>query len=131
NDPFELEVYRTFVERWRRADQRFRYDELRAQPTEFFAKMLRGMGFGCTQDEAQRAAAYVGSTYHSSSGQTGGGSPDRPLSETRWAAPSEVLDVYLNDEHIRAFMAEQRWPTTRRGYDRGRLRRLAELIGAR
>jgi hypothetical protein len=124
NDPFELEVYREFAARWARAECRLRYDELRREPQVFFAALFRGLGFEASAADAEAASAYVRSTYHSSSGVTGDGEPARPRSESVWAAPGEVLDVYLADEQIRAFMVEQGWPARRSAYEGGPVGRL-------
>ncbi|MGP1272214.1 MAG: hypothetical protein ACTS22_02655 [Phycisphaerales bacterium] len=131
NDPFELEIYRTFVDRWRRAATRLRYDELRRQPEAFFAELYRGLGFGGTAEDTARAAHYLAEHYHESSGATGPRDPSDPLSEREWATPREVLEVYLADEPLREFMHEQGWPTTRSAYESGLVRSVVRRLVAR
>ncbi|MEM1071801.1 MAG: hypothetical protein AAGB48_03715 [Planctomycetota bacterium] len=128
NDPFELEIYRTFMQRWKRAESRVRYDDLRREPTAFFRDLHRSMGFGSGETDAEDAAAeaahYVRTTYHASSGETSDDDPMHPISESGWHAPREALDVYLADDEIRSFMGEQGWPTHRSAYEPGPLRSL-------
>ncbi|MEL6497410.1 MAG: hypothetical protein AAF937_03025 [Planctomycetota bacterium] len=116
NDPFELEVFRTFLRRWQRMPNRFRFDDVMQNPAHTFLEIHKALGFGGSSEDAAASAKYVAGTYHDSSAETSGKRAARPISESRWAAPPEVTDVYLNDEEIASFMREQGWPTRRIAY---------------
>lgn len=116
NDPYELEVYRVFLRRWKRMQHRIRFDQITADPVSAFGEIHRALGFGGNADDAKASAAYLASHYHASSAEVSGERPNKPRSESAWAAPHEVADVYLADDEIEAFMREQGWPTRRSAY---------------
>lgn len=116
NDPYELEVYRTFMHRWKRMPGRFRFDRIVADPESAFAELHAAIGFGGTVKHAKASAEYLRANYHASSAEVSGETPDKPKSEQGWAAPREVVDLYLADDEIATFMHEQGWPTRRTAY---------------
>lgn len=128
NDPYELEVYRTFINRWQRMPHRFRFDQITADPVAAFRDIHKALGFGGTDDDARASADYLQGTYHASSAETSNERSKRPRSESGWAAPDEVADVYLADEEITAFMREQGWPTRRAAYTGSPVRSLLRTL---
>ncbi|PHQ82877.1 MAG: hypothetical protein COB69_00505 [Phycisphaera sp.] len=118
NDPYELGAYRTFMQRWNDAETKLRFEDMRTEPSEFFHALYEGWGLAATDSEIQRACDYLAEQYHDSSAQRRTLTPGFvPQSETNWAAPGELLDVYLADDEIHSFMQEQGWPTNRSSYE--------------
>jgi hypothetical protein len=128
NDPFELEVYRTFAQRWSRAGSRVRFDELRRDPPGFFAELYRGFEFGAGPAEIEEAVRYAEGHYHGSSGQIEPSATSVLRSEAGWAVPVEVIEAYLADDQLRDFMAGQGWPVGRRSYVDPLARRLRRRL---
>ena len=78
-----------------------------------------------TDEEIDRACSYLAEQYHDSSAEKRTvASGFTPKSESGWAAPAELLDVYLADDEIHNFMHEQGWPVNRRAYEGWLPRRL-------
>lgn len=124
NDPFELDVYRTFMRRWQGAMARLRFEDMRENPEDFFRDLYTGWGWAHDDDDLSRAAGYVRTKYHDASGDVRESSEAPvPVSETTWATPAAVLDAYLYDDEVCTFMHEQGWPTSRRAYAGGVLKR--------
>ena len=119
NDPYELGVYRTFLTRWQEASVRLRYEDMRTDPASFFRTLYEGWTLPATETDIARACDYLGKRYHDSSAQSHEVSGElKPRSESVWAAPPEVLDVYLADAQLLDFMEAQGWPTKRSAYER-------------
>lgn len=116
NDPTELEVFRTFLHRWNRAEHRFRFDDMLTKPKEFFAQMHRAFAFGNDPEAAARSARYAATHYHVSSAATSDHRGNDPISQRRWAVPPGIADAYLAYDEIRAFMQSQRWPLRHSAY---------------
>ncbi len=131
NDPYELEVYRTFLRQWKRMPHRFRFDQITDDPIGSFLALHKALGFGGTEQDARASAEYLSGTYHASSAETSPDRPSTPVSESGWAAPHELADVYLNDEEIASFMQEQGWPTRRSAYIGSPIRSLVRTLLAR
>ena len=128
NDPFEIEVYRTFLRRWNRMPNRFRLDDVTGDAASTFQAMHKSLGFGGTAADAAASAAYLAETYHASSAEISDERPTKPVSESGWAAPHEVADVYLADDEINGFMREQRWSTRRSAYVGSPLRSIMRTL---
>lgn len=125
NDPYELGVYRTFLHRWNDAETKLRFEDMRATPHDFFKALYSGWGLPATDEEIGRACSYLAEQYHDSSAEKRTvASGFTPKSESGWAAPAELLDVYLADDEIHNFMHEQGWPVNRRAYEGWLPRRL-------
>ena len=129
NDPYELGVYRTFLHRWQEAQTKLRFKDMRSDPNAFFRTLYEGWGLDASDADIARACDYLTHHYHDSSADK------RPIeghmtpkSESRWSAPPEVLDAYLADDEMHAFMQEQGWPTSRRAYEGWLPRRLARAF---
>lgn len=131
NDPYELEVYRAFLRRWKRTRHRFRFDQITAHPETAFREIHRALGFGGTDDDAKASAEYLRTNYHASSAEITQERPASPRSESGWAAPPEVVDVYLADDEIEAFVREQGWATRRSSYLGSPVRGLARRLLAK
>lgn len=131
NDPYELGVYRTFLARWREAAVRLRYEDMRADPANFFRTLYEGWTLPAGEADIARACDYLARQYHDSSAQrhevTG---LLKPRSESIWAAPPETLDVYLSDPEMREFLESQGWPTRRSAYEGGIVKRLSRALRA-
>lgn len=118
NDPYELGVYRTFLNRWKEADVRLRYEDMRTDPSRFFRTLYEGWTLPFTESDIEKACAYLGERYHDSSAESHKVQGElKPRSEGVWAAPPEVLDAYLADAQMLDFMDEQGWPTNRSAYE--------------
>ena len=118
NDPYELWVYLTFLNRWREAEFRVRFEDMLAEPGRFFRDLYDGWGLIASHDDVARAQEYLEQHYHDSSAEARPIESARTvLSESNWAAPREVLDVYLANEEILSLLEEQGWPTARRAYE--------------
>jgi hypothetical protein len=118
NDPYELGVYRTFMSRWKEAQVRLRYEDMRSDPVSFFRELYEGWGLPFAEGDVEKARAYLGERYHDSSAESRRVEGElRPRSEGVWAAPPEVLDAYLADAQMLDFMDEQGWATSRGAYE--------------
>ena len=130
NDPYELEVYRTFIDRWKRSRHRFAFDRVTKDPAAAFRDIHKALGFGGTEEDARQSADYLAGNYHASSAETSDEATARPRSERGWRAPADVADVYLADDKITAFMREMGWPTRRSAYLGTPLHTLARTLRA-
>ncbi|HED53111.1 MAG TPA: hypothetical protein ENJ00_02785 [Phycisphaerales bacterium] len=129
NDPYELWVYLTFLGRWREAECRVRFEDMLAEPGRFFRTLYDGWGLIASHDEVDKAKDYLEQRYHDSSAEARPIESSRSiLSESRWAAPREVLDAYLANDEIVSLLEEQNWPTSRLAYEGWAVPRLWRLL---
>jgi hypothetical protein len=132
NDPYELCVYRTFLQRWNNAETQLSFEDMRSDPADFFRRLYDGWSLPVTDSDIQRACGYLSEQYHDSSAERRALTASfTPRSEASWSAPAELLDVYLADDEIHSFMQEQGWPTKRSAYEGWMPRRLMRAFTGR
>jgi hypothetical protein len=114
----DLERYKTFARRWREAEHRVAYDDLRADPQRFFETILRAWGLDASPQHVNQAVAYAQGNYHDSSLKMSGRKSSRPLSEAKLRLPNEAINAYLEDEFVRDLMLELGWSVDPADYRR-------------
>lgn len=132
----DLKVYKTFLARWKGAEHRVVFDDLKAggeRAREFFAACYRGWGWEYTAEDLEKAEAYRAGHYHSAAKNVSEGvDPSRPESERMGGGdrlPEDMLRAYLEDPEIRAFMEEQGWETRPGAYRPGLVKRAVVKVG--
>jgi hypothetical protein len=114
----DLERYKTFARRWKQAEHRVAYDDLRADPHRFFESILRAWGLDASADRVQAAVDYAQGNYHDSSLVMSARKSSKPLSEAKFRLPDEAISAYLEDDFVRELMVEQGWSVDPADYRR-------------
>ncbi len=107
----DLHRYKQFARWWIEQPHRLTYDQLRADPRSFFAKLFGAWEFDFDQTHIDQAIGYMDSNYHASSLERTKKPSGGVLSEQEFVLPSEALDTYLGDAFIVEFMTEMGWST--------------------
>lgn len=107
----DLTRFKTAARRWLDSSHRFTFEELRADPADFFRRLWTAWGWPHDDSHVAAALEYQNSHYHASSAQLGSRRPSRPLSEKRLALPEEAIELYLADPFVRDLMERVGWST--------------------
>ena len=95
--------------RWLEHPHRLTFEQFRADPRAFFARLWIAFGWTFDDTHLDAAVAYQQSHYHDSSAKLSDERPDAVLSETRWCVPPEAEQIYRNDPFVREVMRAAGW----------------------
>lgn len=112
----DLDRFKLVGSRWAQSPHRMTYEEFRADPRAFFARVWRAWDWPFTDADLDKALAYQAQHYHDNSARLSDRNPDKVLSDQRWAVPEEAVQAYLSDPHILELMRLGNWPTDRAAY---------------
>lgn len=106
----DLPRFKKIAARWREAEHRVVFDQMRSDPAGFFGAVWRAWGWEFGEAELAAAAAYQRTHYHASSAKVSvKKKPGRLYSEERFVVPREVVEMYLADGFVRGLMEEVGW----------------------
>jgi hypothetical protein len=115
----DLDYFREYAERWLAmdADRRVVFEDLKTNADAYFGSVLAAWGWPNDASTCARAVGYQRSEYHGKSGEREAGrSTKRSLSDTERLAPTEAVDLYLNDPFMRDLFERCGWTLNRRAY---------------
>lgn len=112
-----IAYFATMAERWLASPHRLLYEDLQRDPAAYFRRLFAAWGFAPDEGMVQRAVAYKGSAYHSSSLERHrGDDPARVRSEQEWRVPGEIVDEYLAHPVMRRAFEAAGWSLRREAY---------------
>lgn len=122
---YDLERFAAALQRWQQCPNRLRFEELIADPRQYFAHLWTCWRWSYTESDLDRAVAYTQTRYHADSINAVEADSQSLHSAEAWCVPRAASRAYFNDSRVRAFLEQTNAPTQRAAYIR------ATRLGAR
>ncbi|MCC6284983.1 MAG: hypothetical protein IT439_06715 [Phycisphaerales bacterium] len=109
---FDLDRFSLVARRWLEHPHRLTFEQFRADPRAFFARLWIAFGWAFDESHLDVAVAYQQSHYHDSSAKLSDERPDAVVSEGRWCVPPEAEAAYAADPFVQEVMRRAGWSDT-------------------
>lgn len=108
--------FSSIARRWLADPHRMVYEDLKRDPSAYFASLFAAWGLEPGEAAIARAVRYRETNYHHSSKARQAEDTAHVKSERAWRVPEPIVEEYLRDPLMREVFAAAGWPGERSGY---------------